>query len=312
MIFLIRKIQFLRKCKLAKILWQVFFIEKIRKMVNLMRYGSAKINAEIIEKMLKDKISGNEISCFILFALHQDAYGRVFNVKYKDVCKDIEISTQGYYNCLEGLAEMNYIRIINRNYTMGWDLEILNNTFATEFDDKKRYLNINRDVFFCREFLRLKANEKKILMKVMLEYRPERDYYINIVKLGEWIGISNMQLLRSYIEKIKEFFKIGHKKKNNKGNKVIIFQRGNYEIGALYQNKTIFYHYTKFRLKAMLRRYKVKYTYEEMEDLIILVKQYREHFGILSQTIIDTVAEKRSIQPKLINYIVSKRLNPQT
>lgn len=277
-----------------------------------MRYGSAKISYSIIEKMLEDSITSNEISVLIWLALYQDEYGRTFNVKYKDVCKDMIVSFQGYYDCVNGLEEKGYVRTIARNYTSGWDIEILNNSFVSREDDKKRYLNINRDVFFEKNFLDLKANEKKILMKVIMEYRPERDYYINITQIGKWIGIENMQLLRSYIEKIKIFFRIGYKKKYNKDKKIIIFQRYNKDTETLYENKTIFYHYTKSRLRALLRQYKVQYIGNEMDDLIKLVYQYKENFGLLYQIIIDTICLNRSIRPKLINHLITKKLNPQT
>lgn len=280
-----------------------------------MRYGSAKINSEIIEKMFKENnITSNEISVLLWLALYQDEYGRTFNVKYKDVCKDMEISYQGYYNCTKRLARNGYIRIISESYTSGWDIEIINNVFASEEDDKKRYLNVNRDIFFEKNFLDLKANEKKIMMKMVLLYIPKFDYYINILEIGKWLGINNIQLLRSYIEKIKIFFKIGLKQKYNKDKRVIIFQRGNMDITESYQNQSIFYHYTKLKLKSMLRKFKVQYTNQEMDDLITLVNQYKEYSGLLNQTIIETVFEKRSVEPKLINYKIKtelKKLNPQ-
>lgn len=275
-----------------------------------MRYGSAKISAEIINKLIADNTTGNETSVLIWLALYQDEYGRVFNVKYKDVCKDMAISSQGYYDCINGLEQKGYIRVINRSYSAGWDIEILNNMFVTKQDDKKRYLNINRGIFFSGKFLNLRANEKKIIMRILLEYKADRNYFANIRKIGAWIGIDNIQLLRSYINKIKEFFKIGHKNGDKKSD-VIIFQRCNAEVERPAGGKSIFYHYTKLKLKAMLRRFKVNYTDEEMDNLIILVNQYKEHFNILSQVIIDTVEKKKSVQPKYINLIMTSRLNPQ-
>lgn len=271
-----------------------------------MRYGSCKINSSLIDKLLCDKkISGKEIDVLLWIALRQDEFGRTFNIKYYEVCQDTKISNQEFYNCIEGLEKKNIIRLIHRSYAHGWDIEILDNVFSTPYDDKKRYLNINRDILFSDSFLKLRANEKKLCLKLLLIYNNLKDYYLNIEKISEWLQIKNMQLIRSYINSLKRFFNIRTKTKPIKDKNILIIEKHNSIINSA--KHTIFYHFIRYKLIGFLRRFKIKYD-EVLDDLIILINQYKEHEQLLYSIMIDTIKEKGSIEPKLINSIVSNKI----
>ena len=280
-----------------------------------MRIGNGKLDAAIIEKLINaNQITAKEIDVLFWIARRQDAYGRTFGVKYYDVCTDTSISIQEYYNCISGLEIKNFVRVINRNSQQGWDVEILGNIFATSQDDKKRYLNINKDIFYSESFINLKANEKKLLIRILLEKRSNnKAFFMRIDTLMNWIGIDNIQLMNSYILKLKKFFQINLSNKT-KGKNSLFVIIPNYQLESIL-NRTSYSikaFYFKHKLKCLCRQYNAPYDETNINDILILLNQYGDHLNTLEHIIIDTIHEKGSLEPKLINYIMNSKLNNTT
>lgn len=273
-----------------------------------MRFGNGKLNAEIINKIIETKsITGKQIDVLLWLAIRQDEFGRIFYVKYNEVSNDLNICNQEYYNCINSLEKHNIIRIINRHYVNGWDIEILNNIYISENDDKKRYLNINRNFLYTQIFRTLKANEKKLVLKILLSIKLEKSFFLNFKNIKLWLGITNKQLINSYIKKLKslkDIFDIKISKKSWKKTIIIkkIFQ------DSPYKYESIAYHFLYNKIKQLCRLYKVKYTLETLKDTIILFVQYKKHYTLISNVFSDTIIKNHELSPKLINYIVSSKI----
>lgn len=276
-----------------------------------MRFGNGKLNASIIEKLVYNKkITSKEIDVLFWIAKRQDAYGRTFGVKYHDVCTDTKISYQEFYNCIAGLENKTFIRVMNRNARQGWDIEILENIFASAQDDKKRYLNINKDFFYSHTFIKLKANEKKILLKILLQ-RPKNNkaFFLRIDTIINWIGTDNIQLIRSYIYKLKNFLEITISNKT-KGKKSLLIIKPNYKLESILNRASysIKSSYFKHKLICLCRQYRATYDAKTISDVLSLMNQYKDYLNILYHIIIDTIHDKGSLEPKLINYIMKTKL----
>lgn len=280
-----------------------------------MRIGNGKLNASIIESLIHTKqITSKEIDVLFWIARRQDAYGRTFGIKYREVCTDTEISHQEYYNCISGLEVKGFLRVINRNCRQGWDIEILDNIFATSKDDKKRYLNINKDIFYSKSFIQLKANEKKLLIKILLQKpNSKKAFFLRIDTIKSWINIDNIQLINSYITKLKKFFEIKLSGKT-KGEKSLFVIVPNYQLESIlnrasYSIKTFYF---KHKLRCLCRQYNASYDDKTMNDVLTLLNQYGDYLNTLEHIIIDTIHEKGSLEPKLINYIMNSKLKHTT
>lgn len=272
-----------------------------------MRFGSGKLSVAILNHFLSDKaITSKEIDVILWLSIRQDEYGRTFGVKYSDVCNDIGMSHQEYYNCMDKLEQKNFIRIMVRNRN-GWDVEIIDNVFVDAKDDKKGYLNTNRSFLFSKPFIQLKAFEKKIILKLLIQKSHFNTFFLQIRTLQNWIGITNTQLLTSYMKNIKKFFSLVITKKE-RNTQFIIFNLHSYIDNQTKDDMSIRQHFLKHKIIATCRQLKAFFTETTIADLITLLGQYPKHYTLVKQIAIDCIYEKKCIEPKLINHIINDKI----
>ena len=276
-----------------------------------MRLTSAKISSTIINRIINDtSISSKEIDVLLWISLRQNQFGLVSNVKYYDICNDINISNQEFYNSIYNLVAYKYITVISRSRKYGWDIKILNNIFLDEDDDKQRYLTINRKFLYEESFLRLRSNEKKLILKIIIEKNPSKKFFLNFETIKKWISIDNSQLIKSYIRSLKKFFNL-HISKNNKTKSVTIIINETPLINLDFSDKSqIKYHYL-YKVYSICRNMKIKNRSEKnLLDVVILIQQYAKYIPLTSiwNTIINSFEEKNSIEPKYINILLQSRL----
>lgn len=300
-----------------------------------MKLGNCKLNSEIIKKILQDKkITSIEIDILLYLSLIQDEFGKIEGVKYSDVCKDISISTQGYYNCIVGLEGKGYIQV-TENDRIGWNIIINDNIFSSDEDYKKGYLTTNRQMLHNPMFYKLKANEKKLLLQILTNKKDcvkdedgnikSEDFRLYVTTIKNWLGINNKYLIESYMKSLTAFFKILRFKKGSKRNEIIgyVIKAEDFpSIGsrAKVQEKDLsckrekdFFLAHKFI--TMCRKEGIKCISElkeKINDLITLSTQYigeqkvrpEEFFYVVARTL----EEKKSIEPRLINKIIYEKL----
>lgn len=276
-----------------------------------MRLTSAKISSTIINRLINDtSISSKEIDVLLWISLRQNQFGLVNNVKYYDICNDINISHQEFYNSIYNLVAYKYLTVTSRSRKYGWDIKILNNIFLDEDDDKQRYLTINRKFLYEESFLKLRSNEKKLILKILIEKNPSKKFFLNFETIKKWISIDNSQLIKSYIRSLNKFFNL-HISKNNKTKSVTIIINETPLINLDFSDKSqIKYHYL-YKVYSICRNMKIKNRSEKnLLDVVILIQQYAKYIPLTSiwNTIINSFEEKNSIEPKYINILLQSRL----
>lgn len=288
-----------------------------------MRIGSCKLSYEIISKLMMPSIiimdedgvineipnvNSTEIDLLIYFSLKQDTWGKVEGIYYKEAMLDLGLTCkQSFYNALSGLELKGYIHINYQRKDSFWGCTILNNIFNGADDDKLGYFKTNRQFLHTHKFRSLKANEKKICIRLALSYQDDNynkfGLQIYPKTVASWIGLKSTHLIYGYMENIKEFFPYS--------------RRPGFEGDLLYFEKGIFTpfeqtqkserdHYLTHKIKHFCSAYKIAYTLTDLKDLIILMGQYaHKGIGKLMGTICHVLISKRSIEPKLINSILS-------
>lgn len=271
-----------------------------------MRYSNCKLNEDIINSILDKNITSAQIDVLLWLSRKQDVYGRVFDVKYYDVCNAVGISHQEFYNAIDGLIFLGFVRLINRSHKHGWDLEILGNANTGEEQVGRRYLNTNRSFLFQDIFMGLKANEKKLVLKIMLEKKQSNDFYLYYKAITKWIHVTNIQLIKSYIRSINKIFNII----NNHKMGLCILKTG--KINTTFDKNSEFHYFYEYRLKIMCRKLKIKYVQaKDISDTITVLHQYKQRVNIhiLLTIILSSLERLKKLEPKHINWSISKYIS---
>ena len=76
-----------------------------------------KIKNSIVDRMIEQKCTSNEIDFLCYISMYQDITGRVTGVHYKDVCDATGMSIQGYYDTKASLEDKGFIICDKRDYS---------------------------------------------------------------------------------------------------------------------------------------------------------------------------------------------------
>ena len=80
-----------------------------------------KLSVEVLEKMLGADLSNHEIDMMLYIARFQDEFGHIRGVYYRDICENVGLSYQGFYDCLHSLERKGIIACEKRSY-FDWDI----------------------------------------------------------------------------------------------------------------------------------------------------------------------------------------------
>lgn len=255
-----------------------------------------------------NNITSSELDLLLYLSLRQDSWGKVVGVHYKDVMLKLGFrSKQTFYNAIHGLEEKNYIQINYRTLNKYWECTILGNIFQNEEDDKEGYFNTNREFLFTRAFRDLKVNEKKICIKLSISYQNDHfDKYglqVYPATIANWIGLKSVSLVYRYMENICDFFP--SIRKDGIQGELFYLPKGNLTPFRTTRYSERENHLTH-KLKYFCSTFRIAYTLKDLRDLIVLMAQYaKKGIGKVYGTICDVLLSKRSIEPKLINSILS-------
>jgi hypothetical protein len=255
----------------------------------------SKISYQLVDKIIQ-YATGGEIDLILYLARRQNAFGNVRGIYYKDICMELGICKQTFYNALYGLEKKEIIYI---DWTNGrdWNITLIDNVFLSYKDFKKGYLNINRDFLHRAEFRNLKPNEKRLILKLLKVYRTDQNFKIRLSKLCQWIGVGK-RLLKKYLKRICLFFDI-----QEKGEMYCFsFKNMDFFAGKSEREHRLFYEIVTF-----CRRYKVRYTLKDLKDIVVLFGQYAKYKNRLVRILCDTALQYKFLQPKMINGIICKQ-----
>lgn len=88
-----------------------------------------KISVEVLEKMMKKRLTKREVDFVLYVGRFQNEYGMAHGIYYRDLCKEVGLSFQGFYDCMRALQRKGIIEFQKRTY-FDYDIEILDNSFA--------------------------------------------------------------------------------------------------------------------------------------------------------------------------------------
>ncbi|MCT4662700.1 MAG: hypothetical protein N4A40_12635 [Tissierellales bacterium] len=266
--------------------------------------GNTKLSKKIINKIMSERMTTTEISLLLHIALKQDVYGNVDGLYYKDVCLELGVVTQSFLNALTGLQEKGFI-YIKSSKSDAWDVRILNNQFKDNSDYAKGYLNINHKVLFTWDFKRLKANEKKLCLKILSIYDPSKRIMPSAKTIADWLGIKSqsMAIIYSYCYNIRNFFP--NTRVMGKKGPLVKFDMSIAKYPVEFRH-TANNHYLLHKIKHICRQKHVNYTTADLNDLVILINQYykkglKKVFSIIG----GVMATTKSIIPRLINHLIN-------
>lgn len=188
---------------------------------NSQRFSSLKLNNELVDRLMQPEIyvhnedgsvevlkglTNIEIDLLFLLARKQNAFGQVRDFYYLDCINELNLAKvkyfhQSFYNAVNGLVNKGFIYAYSNGNDGYWDFTIINNVFLNEEHDKKGYLDMNLEVFYSEEFKALKANEKRLVIKLIRSNKALNG--LNITKLAYSIGLKTVSHIYKYLERIK-------------------------------------------------------------------------------------------------------------
>lgn len=263
-----------------------------------------KLAYELLDQIL-EKCSKKEIDFILYCCQYQNELGNVRGINYKFTCLDIHVSKQGFYNILKSLEEKGIIIINWLNSEKDWSFTFINNKFLDYKDTRKGYLKTN--FFFLHEldFKNLNVKAKKLILKLLKVYRPDKQFRMSREKLQEWAGVKNQEELETYIDILRKYFNIT----DFKGLLIIKLKRYNQRY-----TDTDLYKSLSHRIKTFCSNYSISYTMDAVKELYFIFKDNWEEFNKVVAALSDTVFRYRhdgsyrirSIEPGLIKSMLAR------
>lgn len=252
-----------------------------------------KLKNSILDHMIDAKLTSKEIDFLIFISRFQDDTGRVCGVHYRELCEEMHMSYQTFYNVKESLEEKNFIRSIKTD-RIDHDIIILNN--RNEDCIENGYINTNHHMLFCEEFYRMKAGAKLLAMQLMkITYAGKGYFAIGVRKFYDGyparFGVSR-RVMRSWLMSLKLFFSIGIKDaKYFIEPKKIIYRKAD----EMKESDRLRMH----NADVILRRNRIKEAdKKEKESLRDLFRQYEPAAKEIGKSIVDFAcrAVKKSLE----------------
>lgn len=289
-----------------------------------MRIANNKLSYKIIDKLMQpaiqvitergdlveiQNVTSTEIDFLLYLSSIQNEFGKVIGVHYKTAMLELSLKCkQTYYNSIRGLEEKGYI-LSSQGKGGYWDFLIVDNMFLNDDDDKNGYFNTNRQFLFEPEFKALKANEKKLCIKLAISYQEDNfnkfGLHVYPKTIAKWLGIKSVGLVFNYMESIEMFFP--STRKDGVEGELFVIEKGN-AVPFNTTGQSERENHLTHKFKYFCSTFKIPYTTQDLKDLIILVGQYaKKGLSKVYRVIFDVLLSKRSVEPKLINSILSGR-----
>lgn len=273
------------------------------KISEALRVASSKLSRSIIDKICEENtITDSELDLLLYLGGIQDVFGNVKGIYYKDVCETLNYCKQSFYNALKGLEVKGYI-VINIEYKEKnyWECTILDNVFSSDKDDRKSYLNVNKQFFASTEFRTLKLNEKKLCIKLYMSIlKPGLSIFPD--KIKEWLSVKSNSVIWSYLKNIKPLFSYSIKPTKTADKLFFAF---NIELDKA-QESSEREVYLRHRIKYLLKKQKICYSPQDIADLITLLGQFASvGIGKIISVICHVIEKKKKIEGKLINSLLN-------
>ncbi len=90
-----------------------------------------KIKDELVGRIFRSDLTGNELNILLSFISKADEAGKVDGIYYKDSVDEVGCCNATFYSCITSLTEKGFIRK-RRNgfYSSEWEVEVIGNDFC--------------------------------------------------------------------------------------------------------------------------------------------------------------------------------------
>lgn len=275
-----------------------------------------KLKLSVIDNMITSKLTSAEVNFILVVSRYQDETGKVIGVYYKDICKELDISYQKFYDIKNSLVNKGIIRASKESYT-DWDITICNNNFSNPESYKEGYINTNHKIFFDKNFFTLKAGEKLLAMQFLkISYAGRGEVMIGVDKFykkyTKLLGVSK-RVVQNYMTSLRTFFSVGVKDHIYWIRPLVKVYR---DLGSKSEDER----YRGHIGETLARREKLDHTMTTLQQTVDLIKQYRDNLKDKAIEYLDRAIKmslekanehvrnkykwNRTLQPKLVHKIL--------
>ena len=270
-----------------------------------------KINFKTLQKIIDLKCTSSEIDILLYMVRYQSSKGSILNLKYNDICKELNISNQTFYNSLRKLEDKKIIYIYdNSNSEYGYyNILIYDNDY--DFLEKKDfkgcipYLNTNTYNFlYSKKFRDLTGGTKRLILGVLMTLGKFKKKVFSIKSLRKYAKVKCDRSIYTFIKTLKNWFNVSREKSNY----IISLNENTIE----HDEKSEKENHIWFKLTNYLHINKIKYTINDLNDTIeMFVKnKYDEKYGHMFYEIIhNTCLNHGKLIAPLINSNLQFRIN---
>ena len=260
-----------------------------------------RLPIKLIEKL--NNLTNCEMNMYLWLCENQNDNGAVSGIRPSDFL-DI-MSKQSFYNALKGLTDKGLIRLGLRKKRHEYKIS-LNEVTIVGDEWKEGYINLNKKLFQCEDFKKLKSREKYLMLLFYVKTSVsvtssgtkavpsmEKDTFYE--KYSKLLNRSKRRIME-YMHSLKKFFNINIKlrKRTRKHQEETVKE---YKIGRnrntysldVKEDKNGRVKHRKQHVKAMVRKYNLKGVTEEfINDVIGL---YKNHIKNYTEARIDRAME---------------------
>ena len=255
---------------------------------------SGKLNYAAVDDLIAFGTT-TDIDFMIYISGICNEFGSVRDLCCRDICLILNIDKSTFYRTKDRLVRMGLI-LANDNREWGlWNITINNNIYRTKEDYKTGYMQTNRDFLTLPEFKNSFIKIKRLVL-MLLKASNVHNFRATVSTISKWV-CSSIEETKAYMETIKAWYEV-----KLQGNIYYIKLKPIFDKSAKSNNDKYLIH----RIKALLSKYSIPYTTQELLDTIILFHQYSGSKLLkLIVAIASTTNRYKLLIPRVINFIVS-------
>ena len=250
-----------------------------------------RLPIKLIEKL--NNLTNCEMNMYLWLCENQNDNGAVSGVRPSDFLD--MMSKQSFYNALNGLNDKGLIRLGLRKKRHEYKIS-LNEVTIVGDEWKEGYINLNKKLFQCEDFKKLKSREKYLMLlfyvKTSVAVTPSGTKAVHSIEKDTFYEKYSKLLNRSkrrimeYMHSLKKFFNINIKlrKRTRKHQEETVKE---YKIGRnrntysldVKEDKNGRVKHRRQHVMAMVRKYNLKGVTEEfINDVIGLYKNHIKNY----------------------------------
>ncbi|MBA4688594.1 MAG: MarR family transcriptional regulator [Candidatus Galacturonibacter soehngenii] len=265
---------------------------------------------QILDVKSENSLTSNEINVYLRLFKMQNKDNYIQGVYWREIVDYLNISKSGYYYSITELERKGYIERVKLN-RMDTDIIVKDHdlkTLLTNLKNKtnhEKYINLNMNVFNDKEFYKLKANEKRLILLLIkrltgqnegkLSYNPGNEFEVyakelGVDKLPEGVDEKNnpYRCIKKYFNNIRKWIHVSDDIIiNGKVKHIVTLLKNTTKLpkrlftqsrGLKETNIYAEYDCQEHILKTFLRRNKIQYDDQNLADTTWLIRQYKNRF----------------------------------